>query len=100
MKLLGIDEHDDLFHRYRYDNDTTICIFSDSVVYYDHYLRVVLKRDSGKYSMENIDEGRVEQLPDLSKCNEAELFQFSTVMAIEPLKTIQIEINRINEDYE
>ncbi|WP_336983965.1 MULTISPECIES: hypothetical protein [unclassified Cedecea] len=99
MNLLGIDEYD-LFHRYRYENNITITIFSNQVIYYDQNLRVVLQCDTGKYSMEKKDEGRVDNLPDLSECDEAELIQYSTVMDTEKLLTIQNVMNVINEEYE
>ncbi|WP_156108037.1 hypothetical protein [Cedecea neteri] len=50
--------------------------------------------------MEEINAGRVEELPDLSKCGEDELFQFSTIMAIQPLLTIQRVMNEIHGEYE
>ncbi|NIG74212.1 hypothetical protein F3J34_11450 [Klebsiella sp. Ap-873] len=50
--------------------------------------------------MEEINVGRVEELPDLSKCGDDELFQYSTVMDTEKLLTIQRVMNEIHDEYE
>ncbi|WP_213712582.1 hypothetical protein [Cedecea lapagei] len=99
MNLLRVIQSPQL-DTYQYEHGKTITVIKTQIVYHDHYHRVVLNRATGTFSEYHINKQQISTVPDLSKCDEAELFQYSTVMAIEPLKTIQENINQINQEYE
>ncbi|EEW7495340.1 TPA: hypothetical protein J6O31_002956 [Escherichia coli] len=103
MKLLKTEEYD-LFHRYTYEDHSTMTVFTDQIVYFNHPTRVVLQREGLQFYHQKIDGTQINETPDLSRMSESELFQASlalqTEIDINRLIIIQTQMNKISEDYE
>lgn len=99
MQYIKLSEYE-LFHRYDYEGDVCINVFSNMVIYFDGYDRIVLDRSTNTFTYQNIETATQQEIEDYTTFKEELIFQYSTLFDVEKYIPIQEEMKKLNDMYE
>ena len=99
VQYIKLSEYE-LFHRYDYEGDVCINVFSNMVIYFDGYDRIVLDRSTNTFTYQNIETATQQEIEDYTTFKEELIFQYSTLFDVEKYIPIQEEMKKLNDMYE